>query len=205
MSTGDWIRRAAPLPRSTDRADASIVSHADFEVIQRVLEGEAGAFDVLVSRHQQAIFRLSYRMTRNVEDARDIAQEAFVQAFRSLGSFRRQASFLTWLYRIAMNLCLNHRKATMHEDPAEVDARVPDDREDSLTALLMDERDRALTAAIEALPPQQRATLTLRVHQELSHREIAEVLGCAEGTAKANYFHAVRALRRKLAAFTETE
>jgi len=203
VSTGDWIRRAAPPLRSTDRADEFIGSPADLEVIQQVLEGQTGAFDVLVSRHQRAIFRLSYRMTRNVEDARDIAQEAFVQAFRSLGSFRRQSSFLTWLYRIAVNLCLNHRKATTHEDPAEVDARVPDDREDALTALLMDERERALTAAIEALPPQQRATLTLRVHQGLSHREIAEVLDCAEGTAKANYFHAIRALQRKLEVFRD--
>jgi RNA polymerase sigma-70 factor (ECF subfamily) len=68
-------------------------------------------------------------------------------------------------------------------------------------ALLTDERDRAVAAAIAELPPQQRATLELRVHQGLSHREIAEVLECAEGTAKANYFHAVRALQRKLQAF----
>jgi RNA polymerase sigma-70 factor (ECF subfamily) len=180
------------------------VSQADFEVIRRVLEGETGAFDVLVRRHQQTIFRLACRMTRNVEDARDIAQEAFVQAYRSLGSFQRQSSFSTWLYRIAMNLCLNHLKATAREDPTEVDAALPDGREDSLMAIVRDERDQALAAAIKELPPQQRATLTLRVYQGLSHREIAEVLDCAEGTAKANYFHAVRALQVKLGAFRDT-
>ena len=175
--------------------------HADFEVIRQILAGETGAFDALVSRHQQTIFRLTYRMTRNAEDARDLAQETFVQAYRSLGSFRLQSSFSTWLYRIAMNLCLNHLREAGREDPTEVDARVPDGREDSLMALLTDERDRAVAAAIAELPPQQRATLALRVHQGLSHREIAEVLECAEGTAKANYFHAVRALQRKLQAF----
>ena len=188
-----------------DRADEHIVSQADFEVIRRVLEGETEAFEVLVRRHQQTIFRLTYRMTRNIEDARDLAQEAFVQAYRSLGSFQGQSSFSTWLYRIAMNLCLNHLKATAREDPVEVDATLQDGRENSLTTILRNERDRALATAIKELPLQQRATLTLRVYQGLSHREIAEVLDCAEGTAKANYFHAVRALQAKLAAFRDTD
>jgi RNA polymerase sigma-70 factor (ECF subfamily) len=181
------------------------VPQSDSEVIRRVLDGETAAYEVLVRRYQQPIFRLAQRMTRNAEDARDLAQEAFVQAYRSLAAFRGHASFSTWLYRIAMNLCLSHLKATRREDPVEVDAAVADIRDDSLTALLADERDRALAAAIEQLPPQQRATLTLRVHQGLSHREIAEVLDCAEGTAKANYFHAIRTLQRRLEAFHDTE
>lgn len=181
-----------------------IVPQSDSEVIRRVLDGETAAYEVLVRRYQQTVFRLAQRMTRNAEDARDLAQEAFVQAYRSLAGFRGHASFSTWLYRIAMNLCLSHLKATRREDPVEVDAGVADARDDSLTALLADERDRALAAAIEQLPPQQRATLTLRVHQGLSHREIAEVLDCAEGTAKANYFHAIRTLQRRLEAFRDT-
>jgi len=189
--------------RATDGTEEPLGPSADFELIQQVLQGQTAAFDGLVRRHQGAIFRLSYRMTRNFEDARDIAQETFVRAYQSLGSFRRQARFSTWLYRIAMNLCLTHRKALTREDFAEVDGQLPDAREDALTALLRDERERALTAAIEALPPRQRATLTLRVHEGLSHREIAEVLECAEGTAKANYSHAIRALQRTLVAFRE--
>jgi RNA polymerase sigma-70 factor (ECF subfamily) len=176
-------------------------SQTDFELIRRVLDGETAAFDLLVRRYQQTILRLTQRMTRNAEDARDLAQDAFVQAFRSLGRFQGQSSFSTWLYRIAVNLCLNHLKSRQREDPLEIDAAVPDTREDSLTTLLGDERDRALAEAILHLPPQQRATLTLRVHQGLTHREIAEVLECAEGTAKANYFHAIRALQRKMEAF----
>ncbi len=177
----------------------------DFDVIQRVLAGETAAFDVLVRQYQQEIYRLTYRMTRNVEDARDLAQEAFVQAYRSLGTFRGQSRFSTWLYRIVMNLCLTHLKSVARQDPAQVDGNLADQRADSLMALLMDERGRALAKAIAALPSQQKATLTLRVHQGLSHKEIAEVLDCSEGTAKANYFHAVRALQRGLQAFRDPE
>lgn len=175
----------------------------DAEVIDRVLAGETAAFELLVRQYQQEIYRLAYRMTRNAEDAKDLAQEAFVAAYRSLGSFRGHSRFSTWLYRIAMNLCLNHLKSGSRQDPAEVAGNLADQRADSLGALLLDERDRALAEAIEALPPQQKATLTLRVQQGLSHKEIAEVLGCSEGTAKANYFHAVRALQRRLQAFHE--
>ena len=178
---------------------------SDSEVIQRVLGGDRAAFDVLVLQYQERIYWLAYRLTRNTEDARDLAQEAFVQAYRSLGNFQQRSSFSTWLYRIAMNLCLNHLKSTGRMDPAEIAGSVSDQRPNSLEAVLTDERDRALAAAIEALPPQQKATLTLRVHQGLSHREIAEVLECSEGTAKANYFHAIRALQRKLQMLRDPE
>jgi RNA polymerase sigma-70 factor (ECF subfamily) len=177
------------------------VSQADLDVIRRVLAGETDAFDHLVRRYQQTIFRLTYRMTKNIEDARDLAQDAFVQAYRALGSFQGHTSFSTWLYRIAMNLCLNHLKLTGREDPAEIDGRLGDERPDALEALEIAERDRALSAAIAELPPQQRATLVLRVQQGFSHRAIAEVLECAEGTAKANYSHAVRALQTQLRQF----
>jgi RNA polymerase sigma-70 factor (ECF subfamily) len=177
----------------------------DFEVVQRVLRGETAAFEALVRQHQHEIYRLTYRMTRNAEDAKDLAQEAFVQAYRALGTFRGQSRFSTWLYRIAMNLCLNHLKSSTREDPAEVDGHLPDERADSLEALMSDERDRAVAQAIGALPPQQKATLTLRVQQGLSHKEVAEILDCSEGTAKANYFHAVRALQRRLAVFRDPE
>ena len=177
------------------------VSLPDRDLIRRTLGGDAQAFDLLVRRYQEPIFRLTHRMTRNAEDAKDLAQEAFVQAYRNLGSFRQEARFSTWLYRIAMNLCLTHRKTAAREAPDEPDDRLRDERDDSLTTLVATERAQAVEAAIAALPPQQQATLTLRVQHGLSHREIAEVLGCAEGTAKANYFHAIRALQRKLQAF----
>ena len=177
------------------------MSLPDHDLIRRTLAGEVEAFDLLVRRYQEPILRLTYRMTRNADDAKDLAQEAFVQAYRGLGSFRQEARFSTWLYRIAMNLCLTHRKTAARQAPGEPDDRLRDERDDSLATLVATERAQAVEAAIQALPPQQQATLTLRVQHGLSHREIAEVLGCAEGTAKANYFHAIRALQRKLQAF----
>jgi RNA polymerase sigma-70 factor (ECF subfamily) len=179
------------------------VSLTDHDLIRRVLAGDGAAYEPLVRRHRDAIFRLAYRMTRNAEDAGDLTQEAFVQAYTHLGTFRAEARFSTWLYRIAVNLCLTHQRAVAREAPGDADDRLPDAREDSLATLLGAERNRALDDAIRTLPPQQRATLVLRVQQGLSHREIAEVLGCAEGTAKANYFHAIRALQRKLQVFRE--
>lgn len=120
------------------------MSQPDFEVIRRVLAGETAAFEGLVRQYQQEIYRLVYRMTRNAEDAKDLVQETFVQAYRSLGAFRGQSRFSTWLYRVAVNLCLNHLKSSARQDPAEVDERLPDMRADSLSVLLTDERERAL-------------------------------------------------------------
>ena len=180
-----------------------MAQQTDFDIIDRCLAGDEGAFDLLVRKYQRDVYRLAYRITRNGEDARDLAQDAFVQAFRSLRAFQRKSSFYTWLYRITANLCLNFRKAASRIDPGEVDERVPDAREDALDRLAREERDRAVADAIATLPPQQRATLTLRVHNGLPHKEIAEILECSEGTAKANYFHAVRGLQARLARFRE--
>lgn len=180
------------------------MAETDFDIIDRCLAGEDGAFDELVRRYQRDIYRLAYRICRNAEDAKDLGQDAFVQAYRSLGSFQRRSSFYTWLYRITVNLCLNYKKIASRVDAAEVgDDRVVDGREDALDLLARDERERAVADAIATLPPQQRATLTLRVHKGLSHKEIAEILDCSEGTAKANYFHAVRGLQARLARYRE--
>jgi RNA polymerase sigma-70 factor (ECF subfamily) len=175
----------------------------DYEVVHRVLAGDIDAFGLLVRQHQEEMYRLAYRMTRNAEDAKDLAQETFVQAYRALGTFRGESRVSTWLYRIAMNLCINHLKSAAREDPSDAHGALVDSRPDALTVLLTDERDRALAKAIEGLPPQQKATLTLRVQHGLGHREIAEILECSEGTAKANYFHAIRALQRTLRTFRE--
>ncbi len=180
------------------------MAETDFHIIDRCLAGDAGAYDELVRKYQRDVYRLAYRICRNAEDAKDLAQDAFVQAYRSLGSFQRKSSFYTWLYRITVNLCLNYKKTASRIDPAEVeDDRVVDAREGALDLLARDERERAVAEAIATLPPQQRATLTLRVHQGLSHKEIAAILECSEGTAKANYFHAVRGLQARLARYRE--
>ncbi|CBE69914.1 MAG: sigma-70 family RNA polymerase sigma factor [Candidatus Methylomirabilis oxygeniifera] len=178
---------------------------ADFELIDRFLQGDGTAFDELVRKRQREVYNLAYRMTRNADDARDVSQEAFLQVYRNLSRFDRRSSLSTWLYRIVVNLCLNHLNrgsralyATVdqHPDPADL-------AKGSLARLEEREQADALTRAIETLPPQQRASLTLRVHHHLAHREIAEILGVSEATAKVHYFHAVQTLRRKLAHWRE--
>jgi RNA polymerase sigma-70 factor (ECF subfamily) len=178
---------------------------ADFELIDRFLQGDGTAFDELVRKRQREAYNLAYRMTRNAEDARDVSQEAFLQVYRNLSRFDRRSSFSTWLYRIVVNLCLNHLSRGSRSLYAAIDQHPDpvDSSEGSLARLEEREQADALARAIETLPPQQRASLTLRVHHHLAHREIAEILGVSEATAKVHYFHAVQALRRKLAHWRE--
>jgi RNA polymerase sigma-70 factor (ECF subfamily) len=178
---------------------------ADFELIDRFLQGDGTAFDELVRKRQREVYNLAYRMTRNAEDARDVSQVAFLQVYRNLSRFDRRSSFSTWLYRIVVNLCLNHLNRGSHSlhSLGDQQSELADSSEGSLGRLEEKERDEALARAIETLPPQQRASLTLRVHHHLAHREIAEIMGISEATAKVHYFHAVKALRRKLAHLRE--
>ena len=178
---------------------------ADFELIDRFLKGDGTAFDELVRRRQREVYNLAYRMTRNAEDARDLSQDALLQVYRNLSRFDRRSSLSTWMYRIVVNLCLNHLTRTSRAPswPTDPQPEVADPSEGSLGRLEEGERREALGRAIETLPPRQRASLTLRVHHQLSHREIGEILGVSEATAKVHYFHAVKALQRKLAHLRE--
>ena len=178
---------------------------ADFELIDRFLQGDGTAFDELVRKRQREVYNLAYRMTRNAEDARDVSQEAFIQVYRNLSRFDRRSSLSTWVYRIVVNLCLNHlnRGSRSPLRAADQQPELADPSEGSLGRLEEKERQDALARAIETLPPKQRASLTLRVHHHLAHREIAEIMGVTEATAKVHYFHAVKALRQKLAHLRE--
>jgi RNA polymerase sigma-70 factor (ECF subfamily) len=176
---------------------------SDFALIDRFLAGERAAFDVLVRKYQQDVYRLAYRITFSVDDAKDLTQETFLQAYRALKGFHRRSSFYTWLYRIAVHLCVHHRKRSGR---MELVAEIPDVSAESaepLHDLLAAEQQQVVTRAIAMLPPQQRAALTLRMHQNLSYKEIGTVLQCSEGAARANVFHALQKLRAQLAGFDE--
>ncbi len=180
--------RLAPL---AEQDDAALVAAA--------VAGRREAFDVIVERHQRAIYHVCYRFVGNHEDASDVAQEAFVRAWRGLGQFKGQSALTTWLYRIAVNLCLNRASLkTPALEPIAVDQFVDEHTEDPRTGLLRDERARAVRRAIDALPRKQRATVILRAYQELSHQQIADILGSSVGAVKANFFHALANLRRAL-------
>lgn len=173
---------------------------SDQELVRTCLGGDRGAFDVLVTRHQRQVYQLCYRFVGNHEDASELAQDAFVRAYRSLSSFKGDAAFTTWVHRIAVNVCLNRlsRKTPPIEPLSEVDhAAAAGERADD--AVLREERAVRVRAAIAQLPSKQRATVILRAYQDLSHEEIASVLGSSVGAAKTNLFHALKRLRQMLA------
>lgn len=166
--------------------------HATIEACQR---GEREAFDALVLRYQRKIYGLCYRYVNNHEDANDLTQEVFVRAWRAIGRFRGQSAFSTWLYRIGVNACLNFR-AKRRLETQELPEALPDSRMGVDRRLEEDDRARKVRAAVERLPEKQRATLILKVYQDLTHKEVAEVLGSTVGTVKANLFHALGNLKK---------
>jgi RNA polymerase sigma-70 factor, ECF subfamily len=169
----------------------------DAELVRLAQAGERDAFDAIVQRHQRRIYQLCYRFVGNHEDASDLAQDAFVRAFRALPKFKGDSALATWLHRIAVNVCLNRKAVKVPrfapiEQVEPVDART--ERADA--AVLRNERAIQVRAAVARLPPKQRATLILRAYHELPHEEIAKILGSSVGAVKANFCHALANLKR---------
>lgn len=173
----------------------------DGALVRAAAGGDREAFEALVTRHQRNVYRLCYRFLPNHEDASELAQDAFVRAYRSLGKFEGQAQFSTWLHRITVNVCLNRLALkTPKLAPLESVESAPAREEAVDEAMLRGERAERVRVAIAQLPEKQRATLILRVYHDLSHEEIARALDSSVGAAKTNLFHALRNLRKLLAA-----
>jgi RNA polymerase sigma-70 factor, ECF subfamily len=195
-----------PTAASSSASDAVSVDTAAFDaamddaaLVRAVIEGHRGAFDLIVERHRRSVYQVCYRFVGNHEDASDLAQDAFVRAYRALPRFKGDAALGTWLYRIAVNVCLNRLalKTPPHET-IETD-RIEETRGDRPDEpVLRAERAAIVKAAIARLPKKQRATLILRVYHELPHEDIARVLGSSVGAVKANFFHALHNLKRLL-------
>jgi len=162
----------------------------DAELVARVQAGERDAFGALVRRYQRMIFALASRMTGSRAEAEDVVQNSFLNAYRQIGAFRGEASFKTWLYGIALNECRTlHRRShrtvaldAVAEPAAPASQGHPLDRH-------------VLRKWVVRLPPKQRAALLLRVCEDLSFREIGEMTGTSEASAKVSYCHAVKKLR----------
>ncbi|MCI0657640.1 MAG: RNA polymerase sigma factor [Acidobacteria bacterium] len=170
----------------------------DLELVRRFQEGDEGAFDQLVEAHRREIYRLAYRLLGNHADADDMAQEAFLRIYRSLGRFRGEASFRTWATRIVLNLVTDRRRELATHRPTSLEELGPAEHpfEAGKQGGFMQEE--VLRRAVGRLPKRQRETLILRVFQEMKFQEIAAVMGCTVGTAKANFFHALRGLRQRV-------
>ncbi len=197
----DWTLTVAPSNQDESRRESPLAGVDDRGLIDACLGGRSDAFDLIVERHQRAVYQVCFRFVRRHEDAADLTQEVFLRAYRGLRRFRGDAALGTWLYRISVNVCLNHvasrRAAETSLDDAPQIAAAGDDPASSLAKA---ERGARVRAAVARLPPKQRATLILRVYQDLSHREIATALGTTVGAVKANFFHALGNLKRLLAA-----
>ena len=162
--------------------------------------GDREAFDVIVERHRRSVYQVCYRFVHNHEDASDLAQDAFVRAWKGLKTFKGQSALSTWLYRIAVNVCLNRVSArTLPSEPIESTDRFEDVRaEGAQHAMIRAERAVAVRKAIAGLPDKQRATLILRTYHDMSHQQIADALGSSVGAVKANFFHALANLKKIL-------
>ncbi|MEM9596083.1 MAG: RNA polymerase sigma factor [Acidobacteriota bacterium] len=181
----------------------------DRGVLERVAAGDTESFGVLVSRHQDRLFRLCERMLHDPEDAREAVQEVFLKAFRGAPRWRPRGQVYTWLYRIAVNHCLNRlrrrRLATFFsfgdlapgdDDGPELDPA--DDGPDAEQRLRDRRRWNAAKKHIRQLPPSQQAVLVLARFEGLPYREIAETLGITEGAVESRLFRAVRRLGERL-------
>jgi RNA polymerase sigma-70 factor (ECF subfamily) len=171
----------------------------DAELVAACLGDQPGAFDVVVARHQRAVYQLCYRFVGNHEDASDLSQDVFLRAYRGLRNFRGQSALGTWLYRIGVNVCLN-RVAVKAPQTESIDERQHVDTrgETATEQMLRGERAARVRRAIAQLPRKQRASLILRTYYEMSHQEIADALGSSVGAVKANVFHALRNLKKLL-------
>jgi len=182
---------------STGAREAARLHTEDQEAILACQRGDKEAFDKLVERYQRDVYRVCFRYVNNHQDASDMAQEAFLKAYRAIGRFRGESSFSTWIYRIAINTCLNFRAARKPQ-AEDVTEALEDRSPGALDGVLSDERSKVVREAVSRLPERQRATLILKVYHELSHEEVAKALGSSVGTVKANLFHALSNLRKLL-------
>lgn len=169
----------------------------DTEIIKLVKAGEIEPFDELVRRHQIKIHDLCYKMVRNYDDAKDLAQETFIKAYRKIDKFGGRSKFSTWLYRIAVNNCLNFLKK---QRPTEelYEEITSSGKEDPVQIYKSKKFGEMIKTAVAKLPEVQKAVFTLRNLEDLSYQEVSDILKKPVSTIKVNHHLAVKNLRRYL-------
>ena len=186
-------------------------SYTDKELVQRVQQGDKKSFDLLVLKYQNRIIKLVSRYVREPGDAQDIAQEAFIKAYRALPNFRGDSAFYTWLYRVAINTAKNHMVTKGRRPPgSDVDlgdadlAELPSELVDNGSPeakLSSNELHLLINNAIEELPEDLRTAFTLREFGGLSYEEITQIMDCPVGTVRSRIFRAREALDKVISPF----
>jgi RNA polymerase sigma-70 factor (ECF subfamily) len=180
----------------------------DQTLVEQVQQGDKQAFDVLVLKYQNKIIQLVNRYVHDSDEARDVAQEAFIKAYRAIGRFRGDSAFYTWLYRIAINTAKNYLVASGRRPPrSDIDAQDAEQYEGATglkeyatpeRLLLKDEILAAIAEAIDDLPDDLRTAITLRELEGLSYEEIAQTMECPIGTVRSRIFRARDAIDTRL-------
>ena len=186
----------------------------DQQLVQRVQKGDKSAFDLLVLKYQHRVLKLVGRFVSDAAEAQDVAQEAFLKAYRALPSFRGESAFYTWLYRIAINtaknaLVSNRRRPVDFDldlqDPEQYDRQARLKEVDTPEGVLLTEEIREVVErAMEQLPEDLRTAIVLREIEGLSYEEIAEAMDCPVGTVRSRIFRAREAIASKLRPLLDT-
>jgi RNA polymerase sigma-70 factor (ECF subfamily) len=187
----------------------------DHELVARVQRGDSKAFDLLVRKYQHRIVALIGRYVSDWSECQDVAQEAFLRAYRAMGSFRGDAQFYTWLHRIAVNTAKNHLVANGRRPPTDdidvADAEQYDsgirlrDNDTPERELMRQQMEQTVMRAVEALPEELRNAITLREVEGLSYEEIAARMDCPIGTVRSRIFRAREAIEQELAPLLDGE
>ena len=190
------------------------LSDGDDKLVKRAKKGDSRAFDLLVLKYQGRVAQLVSRYVTNAAEVEDVTQEAFIKAYRALPNFRGDSAFYTWLYRIAANAAKNHLVALSRRpttdlalddsESYEVPGRLKDN-ESPDEVIMGQQLEAVISQAIDALPLELKAALTLREFEGLSYDEIAEVLECPIGTVRSRIFRAREAIDQKVASQMQGE
>ncbi len=174
---------------------------SETELVDAARQGDRRAFAALVHLHRKSLDRLVRRYVEDGDEVEEIVQRTFVRAFDNLTGFRGEARFRTWLFRIAINLSLNHLRDTSKSRPLHLEDVDAITNSLSTARLMAREAKKRLAEVLQFLPPMQRLTVELRLLHELSFREIGEISECSEDSAKANFHHGIKRLRAAMAEY----
>jgi len=213
MNSGLNPARNAYVRPDTGAEKVAGAEKSDAEIMLAVAAGDEAGYNYLVGKYHRQIIHFLFRMVHNEAVAEELSQEVFLRVYRSRESYRAEAKFSTWLYRIATNLAVNHARDTRHERMAqtlELDApdtesgatpEVADDELNVEQTMMREERMAAIRAQVAALPERQRMAVLMHKYQEMDYRQIGDVLKLSESATKSLLFRAYQTLRDRLKEF----